>query len=368
MDSSPEQGSSESGDNRIEGLDVARALAIVGMVMVHFGPNSPPPDDWLSLFYGLSHGRASLLFVILAGIGMTLLVGHRNRERWTRAWPRLLVRISVLLPVGLALQLMDVSVSVILHFYAVFFLLAIPATVLRDGALLVCAGLTAIAGPVAYAILEDARPEWLIRYKQVALDDAPGVIVRELLFTGSYPAMVWMAPFLFGMWLGRRQLNNLGTRLALFVSAVTVVAASVWLGPLIPNGAWSQLASAEPHSQAIRWLVESTAAATAVLAVCLVLTDLLKRFMGPLIAMGQLALTIYVGHLFLVAAAPGIFTTKEVETAMLIVSTFTLGSLLFAVTWRSCFPRGPIEEGLHFLARCLAKRASGKTRISQPDR
>jgi peptidoglycan/LPS O-acetylase OafA/YrhL len=62
---------------RLRGVDAARAIAVLGMVMVHFGP-SPVPDTALGnlLYSGVSHGRASVLFALLAGAGVALLVGR----------------------------------------------------------------------------------------------------------------------------------------------------------------------------------------------------------------------------------------------------------------------------------------------------
>jgi hypothetical protein len=60
--------------HRLRGVDAsstppARSRCLLGMVMVHFGP-SPVPDTALgNLYSGVSHGRASVLFVLLAGVG-----------------------------------------------------------------------------------------------------------------------------------------------------------------------------------------------------------------------------------------------------------------------------------------------------------
>src|SRR4051794_24517828 len=60
---------------RVVGFDVARALAILGMVVVHFSlvmaaDRSGP--GWLSVAVGFLDGRAAAVFVVLAGVGITL--------------------------------------------------------------------------------------------------------------------------------------------------------------------------------------------------------------------------------------------------------------------------------------------------------
>src|SRR6266516_176101 len=62
--------------DRIIGYDLARALAILGMVVVHFAlvMSSEPmvEEGWMSRVVGFLDGRAAATFVVLAGIGVTL--------------------------------------------------------------------------------------------------------------------------------------------------------------------------------------------------------------------------------------------------------------------------------------------------------
>ena len=61
--------------NRIIGYDLARALAVFGMVAVNFkivmGAEKNGPD-WLVNLVGLIDGRAAATFVVLAGAGISL--------------------------------------------------------------------------------------------------------------------------------------------------------------------------------------------------------------------------------------------------------------------------------------------------------
>ncbi|MGR3616785.1 MAG: heparan-alpha-glucosaminide N-acetyltransferase domain-containing protein [Paracoccaceae bacterium] len=103
--------------DRLQGLDAARFLAFCGMVLVNFriAANVTPMGDWPSLITSMLEGRAAALFVVLAGIGIAL----------ARPSAALMLRRGVFLFVlGLAnLTIFDAD---ILHFYGVYFLLAIP--------------------------------------------------------------------------------------------------------------------------------------------------------------------------------------------------------------------------------------------------
>ena len=61
---------------RVIGYDLARALAIFGMVIVNFkivmGAEQNGPE-WLVGLVGLLDGRAAATFVVLAGAGISLL-------------------------------------------------------------------------------------------------------------------------------------------------------------------------------------------------------------------------------------------------------------------------------------------------------
>src|SRR4051812_23454257 len=60
---------------RILGYDLARALAICGMILVHFGlvmGGEKPSSGWAGIVLRCLDGRPAALFVILAGVGITL--------------------------------------------------------------------------------------------------------------------------------------------------------------------------------------------------------------------------------------------------------------------------------------------------------
>ena len=83
--------------SRIHGIDMARAIAVVGMVMVHIGPEDAPGADLVAAAYRASHGRASVLFVVLAGIGVSLLARAQDLRRGRAVAGPLLWRSLVLL-------------------------------------------------------------------------------------------------------------------------------------------------------------------------------------------------------------------------------------------------------------------------------
>lgn len=114
--------------NRILGFDIARALAILGMVIVNYKismdaeGNGP---DWLVTLTGILEGRASAIFVILAGIGISLSTKKaRLKSTSSKEYRKMIWRRSLFLFVlGILLMLMQWSAD-ILHYYAFYMFIA----------------------------------------------------------------------------------------------------------------------------------------------------------------------------------------------------------------------------------------------------
>jgi hypothetical protein len=331
------------------------------MVMVHFGPN-PRPDTLLGNLYGVSHGRASVLFALLAGVGVALLVGGRSRAQSTIQRPiflargRLIFRGVLLLPVGLWLQQLDHGAYVILQYYAVYFLFAALVLTLPDRWLLAGGAAVLVGGPLVYLWGAMATPAWFTG-DPTSLEDPTGKIIRDLLLAGKYPLVTWAAPLLVGLWVGRRNLAAPAVRwwllfLGLAVTVATALA-SDWLtatlvGPFEGrrDPGFAVLLTDTPQNQMPLWMLGSIGSACAVLGGMLLLADRLPRATWPLVATGQVALTVYVGHLLLLDAFPELLKRGTVPEAALTVGVFMLLAVAASTLWRAVLPRGPLEATL----------------------
>jgi uncharacterized membrane protein YeiB len=72
------------------------------------------------------------------------------------------------------------------------------------------------------------------------------------------------------------------------------------------------------------------------------------RWLEPLVATGQLALTLYVAHVMVVLVPLELRGLPEgrrtLVFAVLWSVAFCAGAVVFAYQWRRRFPRGPLEE------------------------
>lgn len=89
------------------------------MIVVNVGPTNA--DTVLERLYLVPYGRASVLFVVVAGLGMGLFLQGRTG---TAMWRALTWRVLLLLVLGLLLQTLTDRVNVILATYALLFLVA----------------------------------------------------------------------------------------------------------------------------------------------------------------------------------------------------------------------------------------------------
>lgn len=331
---------------RLPGVDVARALALIGMFMVHLG--SVGPADAAGLLYALPHGRASVLFVLVAGVGVSLLAGS-GRSR-AEVGHILLWRAAVLVPLGFWLQSLDHRVLVILPVYAALFVLGFVVMDWEEERLIRLAAACAALGPAVFLLGRLTAPHIFDR-GPLRWTDPPLLLLHDVLFSGPYPLVVWAVPFLAGMIIGRRDLQSVRLRRRLVAggfglaagSMVLSAALQVWLRPQAAPMTWTWVVVDLPHSQMPLWLVGATGAAACGLGLALEAAARLRGIVWPLAATGQLALTLYAGHLLLLHALPGRLTAATAADAVVLVALVTAGAVVFATVWRAFFSRGPLE-------------------------
>src|SRR5690625_2083196 len=110
---------------RRTGIDTARRAAIWGMLATHIFPLLIADDTgagWPSWAYRSLTGVSSALFVVLAGVGLTLLT--KNSSNLLASRLQLSLRAVSLIVVGLFLGHAGSNVAIILVHYGVLFLLA----------------------------------------------------------------------------------------------------------------------------------------------------------------------------------------------------------------------------------------------------
>nr|WP_305076058.1 heparan-alpha-glucosaminide N-acetyltransferase domain-containing protein [Micrococcus sp. TA1] len=364
---------------RVEGVDVARGLALIGIVVVNVLPDTPTGD--LLLVWTVLAGRVAALFALIAGISIALQTGGRQPpigRAMTAARGALALRAVLITGIGLLLGSTDTAVAIILPYYGILFLLAAPLLGLGRRTLLVLAVVFAVAGPVAMQLVRAGWPEMPVFDDEYTFGLAaahPGVFLTDMLLTGNYPVLPWVAYICVGMVVGRLDLNSKKVAAAL-LGAGAALAVSTWLVSVLllgPVGGMGQITAATPdldHGQIQNILVygeddavdglptttgwwlailapytstpvtilHTVGTSLAVLGAVLLLVPYLGRTTRPLAAAGSMTLTLYSAHVVIMAT-----DTVDPERPIMSIAIQVIVFILFAVLWRAAVGKGPLE-------------------------
>lgn len=391
-DTGTDSGARPPARRRIDGIDAARALAVFGMFAVHLGVVSfgllPEEQGWE--LHSLVRGNSSALFAFLAGVSLALMTGRTRPvegDPLRRAVVRILARALLIGLLGFVLDAFAVPVAIILTYYAGFFVLALPLLRARAALLWAAAGALALLGPVvSFLLRQDLFPEG---FRAGALSS-----FTEFFLTGYYPAITFMAFVIAGMAVGRTDLTATAVRVRMAVggavtAAVGYLGSWVLLNPLggldrlteahstflngsplssvdpetagelrdntidaansisgqVPTDSWWWLAVNTPHTGTTFEIFEAVGQALIVLVVCMLLAERLPRLMYPLTSVGRMPLTVYSGHILVLAVIVALHP-ENAAGGPWYLEWFILGSLFFASLWRWAVGRGPFEIAL----------------------
>lgn len=342
------------GPARLVGIDLARGLAVLGMLAAHLLTIDPfdasDPSTWIDVV----NGRSSILFATLAGVSIALVSGGRHPlvgPARARAAGRLALRGALLWGIGLLLVMTGVPVYVILPAYALLFALSLPFLGMRSRGLFLSATVVAVVMPWIFPFL-DAAPVWSGR----------GGDELQALVGWAYPFPVWIAFLLAGMGLGRLDLRRLPVQAAITVvgAAVSVLGYGVAIvkGPAVSEaGRYVAVVwSAEAHSSGLWEVVGSGGFAIAIIGLCLLVCRTPVRWLViPIRAVGSLPLTAYVVQLVVwaVFAAAVLGDTSDlvgVRDAGLFLP-LTVGIVVGCTAWALLIGRGPLEALIDGIVR-----------------
>jgi hypothetical protein len=275
------------------------------MAATHVFP-SFRPDGSLHLAHQLASGRAAALFAVLAGVGLALASGGQSPATGRRLWAAragVVARAGLLIGLGLALGEVDSPPLVILAYYGLLFVLAVPVLGLRSPVLAAAAVVAAVATPVLSQVARSSTSP------RPVSEPGGSDLLTELFLTGTYPALTWTTYLLAGLAIGRLDLRRRAVQLQLLAGGAVAAVIARWLSGWLldlaggagelqqsvpqvlgnqpvdrlldgglfgvtPTGDWRWLLVAAPHSGTTLDLVATTGSAAAVLGACLMLAAL----------------------------------------------------------------------------------------------
>lgn len=341
--------------SRLVGLDIARSLAFLGMILVNFRLAMEVVDSdfaWLLTAFESLQGRSATLFVVLAGVGLQLSLGQQNfAEARRRTWKRA----AFLFVLGMLNY--SIFPADIMHYYAVYFTIAACCLSLtRWQILLSIVGLILLS--ISLFFILDYTKGWnfaSLTYVSFASVEGMGQdFVRHTFFNGWHPVLPWLSFLLWGMWLAHAQLHLRATQWRMMLCGAVV--AAVCYGLSYVGKIWfpryQDWFSVEAMPPMPLFVVATMATASVMIGLCCFLsqnfseTRLMQWVQKYLAPVGQMTLSLYVGHILLgmgVLEEIGWLKGRSLVDVLIAATVFFVFSIVFAQTWRRFFQHGPLE-------------------------
>jgi uncharacterized membrane protein YeiB len=336
--------------SRLDGLDLARFVAFVGMVIVNFkiamGAESAI-DTPLSVFLVALEGRAAATFVVLAGIGLGLAAANSDHRQMVTVT---LKRAAFLLVLGLLNAL--VFEADILHYYAFYFLF---------GAFFLAASTRVLFGTIlainiffsAMLFTLDYDLGWGDGYRYLDFWTPVGFF-RNLFFNGWHPVIPWLSFLLFGILLSRLQLGNRTVQNRMIGLSAGVFFANEILSITLKNLATEvapemiELLSTGPIPPMPLYMVAGMSVSVAIIGLCLRISQWCQQIgiLQVIAPAGRQTLTLYIAHILIGMGTMeelGLLGSESLPTAVSAGLIFCIVAVVYAYFWSRKFKRGPIE-------------------------
>lgn len=349
---------------RIIGFDLARAYAILGMFVVNFNfsfGSIMAPTDAVGRFLNLFTGNSTAIFIICAGMGVSLMTNgrERNTEEQTKLKSIILKRSWFLFALGLLL--FNWWSGDILHFYGSYmhvaaFLLFVPKKYYLWGAVI------AILIFHLLLLIIPINTGWnFTTFKYEDFWTIQGFL-RNTFYNGWNSLFPWLCYFFTGMWLGRLNWNNRRIQRNVFICGLLLFTSFQILRLLVKqnyfNAFWSDYIMAEYFPAYLPFMMITVGFALMVIPVCMFVGQKFSTnsFILALQKTGQMTLSHYVIHLTAGMLIFGWITNKHytgfLEDEKPTQPIYILGysvifygfSILFSVLWSKRFKHGPLES------------------------
>ena len=360
--------------SRIESLDVARAVALFGVVAMNFhaylnGAQSmypTHPSAWERLFNPLTGPlttRFAATFVLIAGIGVSLFTQRarvsNSRTDIQHARIVLLRRGALLYFVGYFVQW--VWPGTILFYYGAYFIIAAAVFTWSTKRLIALGGVSiffaaGLSWWRASQLLDGNNTRWLS-----PSPNSPRNLLIRTFVDYTHPVFPWIAFFVAGIMLGRHihHLSKIRLRL-MFASILLMLATHAANFLFTPSSQISdrdfvlaKLVSTQPLDRGILFSLGTLA--TAVVALCLVsfmverasrsiLFRLLTKFLARA---GRMTLSVYLLHVVffnLVVHRLHWVGATGLDTALALSLLFYVVALMLSSWWNTYFGLGPAER------------------------
>lgn len=355
------------GAPRLPGLDVTRALALVGVVILNYhgflnrggdGINRSLGERIFDPAQGPLSTRFAATFVMVAGMGVTLMT-NRSRvsadanaireDRW-----RLARRGLLLYSGGLLLEW--IWPGTILFYYGALFMVAALLFTLRLRWIAAIGAISALAGAtISWFHFEHTRTGHDVTWLDPKVTSPRNLLLRT--FTGyTHPLFPWLCFLCVGIAIGRFLPLTARAKQRMIAWGAALLAGSYLLshfGMRAASGAgsarWALLLSTRPFDRGLLYSIGTIG--SSVIAFCVIssVADRYPTAWGTRMLQhaGQMTLTIYVCHALVYNAVVHWWswvTPTGLDVALVFALIFWVGAITFGALWHRFVGAGPLER------------------------
>lgn len=389
---------------RVVAIDLARFIAIVGMMAAHllvstgtFGWLEPP-----------TAGFPSTLFAVLGGFGVVFASRKYLRAgRTAAAIVAVSARGLVVVVIGLAMEVFpDHSIAVILVYYGVAIMVGSVLVIIPTVPLAVLVAIGSVASPLLIVLVRSGVGAF---WSPGRLDYSSIVsFLVSVLLTGTYPVVTWSLYLGIGIIVARqiltpRSLEGQRTTAVVVGASGAIawasaeIATNLRIDAIAPrlatfndmteaeishalrsnqygapfNGGWDAILLASPHSGSTADILRTAGASILLISVLVLIFSGAKgapKFLTPFTRVGASPLTVYVLHIAMTAYSLEVYRALNgpanwwdaVEGSPVMAASFwwQLAIIMgLGVFWTFTGRRGPLERLTTYLSAYAVKIA-----------
>lgn len=348
--------------NRIVGVDVARALAIMGMIIVNFKiAFGDKGNEVYKLFASIFEGKAAATFVVLAGVGIAFMSNNavKNKDKIKLKNTRIKIAKRAIFLFVIGLLYTPIWIADILHFYGIYMLLTL-FLISSSRKLIFNLGLLLILVYPLLMLLWNYNTGW--NFETFVYSDFWSVsgFFRNLFYNGFHPVIPWTTFMLLGLWFGKQDLSNerfIKKSILVSISVfIIMLAISKVLITVFSEGnqatllELNQVLGTSPMPPLPIYMISGSSIAIFIISMSILIAKKYENnfIIVALTKTGQLALTFYVAHVIIGMGIveyinPEKMGKYSIEFSIIYALIFSMFCVLFAVIWTKYKKTGPLE-------------------------
>ncbi|NMH88246.1 DUF418 domain-containing protein [Flavivirga algicola] len=355
---------------RIQGYDVARALAVFIMIIVHFNlvlANTNNTESILASLLNMIQGKGAALFVVIAGAGISLMIKNNllfnDKIRLKEKQVLLFKRAAFLFVFGLMFTL--VWPADILHSYGCYILIGAIAMTRQSVYLWIGILLLIFSYPFILEFVDYEKGWNWLNVEYTDLWSLNG-FMRNFFINGFNPVVPWVAFILVGIWLGRQNMHSkyirntiLGVSTTVFVliqmvSKRLVEASQNFIH--LTSGEALSLFGTEPMPPLPLFMISGISWAFMIITLCIWGTDKLKHtsICNFFVKTGQMAFTHYISHVVIgLIICIIIFGENNLTQwhAVILALIYCSICMVFSVLWGKKYKKGPMSMFIRYVTK-----------------